>query len=543
MSIFKQSSVVLVVLSLLLFIFPTSSYADQLVSPSVPILDSVYNELEILTAYDLIEAPFYGFRPYTRQQFIHWIEEAENNFFSKQKEYSLNEQVVIQNTFKILRKTFYKELLESNKSKKTLIQVLDTLDFNVTYLNQNSRPYFADNSRIAADYLPLVQWDNGRHYAKGFQYALETSHYITSKPYYAVYVQPRVQVQLVDNTQTKSSALFLQQLYLSLNFWNTQIDVGRKEIVWGFSPKGGMLLSSNARPLDGVFITNPRPWNAGFLGKFKYSLFLVNLGPEQRFDYDFFTGIKLGFMPFRWLEFNIARALIFKGEGAPDGSVLDFVMEYFGMRPGDINKVNISNSINGVEAKLTLPFLRNTQIYSELYFDDFNLSHMIRSVKQDSCILFGTYIPRLDQKGSLTLRLEGRKTTNICYKHSRWADGWVINRFIMGDPIGADAESLAIYFSKTFSNHVKWDSSLFFERIDSDVYSATGDRGRFVTTNGTAEKRVRFLASLNYPLSKVIHLRNTVGYERVINHAFNQGTDRNDFLVSMNLRFNFSLLP
>jgi hypothetical protein len=186
-----------------------------------------------------------------------------------------------------------------------------------------------------------------------------------------------------------------------------------------------------------------------------------------------------------------------------------------------------------------LPFLRNLEIYSEFYFDDFDLVDIPKSFTQDGGMLFGAYLARLDDKGSWNLRVEGRKTSSILYKHGIWNTGWTENGFVLGDPLGPDADSLSVFLHKTNNDlltQFSWIGAL--ERVDSDIYSGGGSAvGRIKTTDGPPEIRFRTLFSASHALSNLWTLSGSLGYERIKDFNFIRGDDKNGFLAQVSMDF------
>lgn len=504
-------------------------------SESIPIQDRIYDDLEVLIAHKLIPHQIKAIRPYTKKQFQKWISEASQKLQDQPQNFPEKTKSFLEKKIHSLQTRLQAPALFEKRNLK--FSPAQFIQFESVYLNANRRNYFDQFNFIQGVYYPFTQFNGGRHYQNGSQYNWEFRSTLDTS-FVSFIFQPRVQFQFPINNLPRDNDVFIQELYASTKIFNQQIDIGRKEFLWGLSRYGGLLISNNARPMDGIFITNPDPFKIKWIGKLRYSLFFTTLGPEQVYSYDIMSGMKVSLMPFDWLEFSLARALIFKGSGAPDASVGDFFIEYFGARPGSINQTNLSNSINGFEWKLSLPFLRNTEIYNEVYFEDFNPSHLIRSFKQDTMVLFGIHIPRLNHSGSLSLTTEAKKHTIIGYTHVRWTDGWTLNGNIIGDPLGPDTESLAIHLNYQPMQKLRLKCSAFLERLDSDIYTVSATQGRPILTNGNAETRLRNIITTDYEINKNLQIITTLGYERIYNFNFTQNNDQNGYYGGLKLIFN-----
>lgn len=531
----------LTLLAMTTLFFCSPALARTLATPTVDITNTIYDDLDILTAVGLIKTRIVGQRPYTRNQIAHFLITASETLETNNQHLDFVAEILKRDCeeFSDDIATLSPPLSLREKASAGRVRggfhPLRQFNLSTTVLHSSARPYFQMTS---AQYNPLVQNQAGRHFANGLQTSLESQSDLQIGDAFSFALEPRLQIQA---RQDGENAVFLQQGYASVAFGNHQLDLGRKALVLGQSRHGGMVLSDNARPLDGVQLTNLQPWRLKVLGKLKYTFFFADLGPEQNFQNPFFSGIKLSILPHPLFEFGVTKALIFGGSGAPNASFSDMFLEYFGVRPGDINITNLSNSLIGFESRLRIPSLRNTEVYGEFYFDDFNSSYILRSFKQDTAILIGINVVRLDDKGSLGLCVEGRKMSPIIYKHGSWTSGWTENAFTLGDPLGGEAESISVRLRKNVNLQTTLATTLTTEKIASDVYSGTGARGRFVTTSGPAETRYRGVIEAEHHFSKYWTKRwsanANLGYERVQGFNFVTGDNRNNFVGSLELQY------
>jgi hypothetical protein len=519
-------------------------------SPSVAIEDPIYDDLDVLVAHRLIPALVSGQKPYTRAEVARLIRLANKGFQTlaasnkasdtTKPYFSPGTQSYLENLLAHLQSRFP----NTTKPMKNPFAAnpLEKITLNTTFLNSSPRFYFG--SAATALYNPLVQNQQGRHYTDGFQTALETTHSASLTNYLSLFFHPRLQLQFPNESGSEENRAFIQELYGTVTAFNTQFDIGRKPMQWGQSRYGGVMFSNNARPIDSIQLTNPTPWQIKYLGLFKYTFFFGTLGPEQNFSNTQISGGKLSFMPASFLEFAIARSIIFGGTGSPEASALDIFKEFFGYRGEErFNPItpvsNKSNSITGFELRSIIPPLRGLNLYGEFYFDDFTLSYPLRSLIQDTAITLGIYLPRLDDSGSLRLRVEGRKTTSIMFKHSTWIDGWSLNNLILGDSLGADAESLHVSLTKVLNPSLSLYNYFTFERIDSDDYGRerNSEIGRFIEVNGPPEWRIRDVVSLDYKWNHWLSTTFNLGYEHIKDFNFTPGASRNDFLIQALMTF------
>lgn len=536
MSLSKQ----ITILFFLFFIIVNPSFVFAEASPAIPTPDPAYQDLEWLISLDLIEDHFRGRKPLTRAEFARLfgqaMQKSQDQSFSKKVENALQAKMAR------LQKRFYNELVQQGflpgEKVKAEIRLLDTFRFETTIMDSDPRPYFYD-TQIDGIYNPFVNFEEGRNQNSGWQNLTETEHWLRYKDFFALYFRPRYQLQFEDAGDTVDGNLSVQEAYLSFEHWNTQVDFGIKNLQWGLGQNGGVVLSNNAKAFPLMQIYNFKPYRLGFLGKFRYHVFLGKLNHDQRFQDPWISGVKLSLKPHRTIELSIARTLIFGGEGAPDASAFDYLSEYFGFRPGDITLRNLSNSINGVEFSFWVPKLRGTQVYSEIYFDDIDGAEPIKRLKQDSAIRLGVFLPRLDEAGTWNLRLEAKRLEHITYRHDTWRAGWTQSQRVLGEPVGPDSESLSLFLTKSFD--AKWlaQYEFHFEDIESDVYTVNANGDRVVLIDGLPERRFRNELAVTTQWQKNWQTQVRAGYEFVDDFNFNAGDNRHNFLFSLGIKVNF----
>lgn len=506
---------------------PAEARTWESASPSVPVDDPVYETLDIFISHGLIADAIVGQRPWTRSEISRLLGQAAERLSraidpSPPQKSGSRLRPKTKDFLEALLRRHQDAYAETPRLKSVAVSInpLERASFDTTLLESAPRPYFG--SDLLASLNPLAQNLGGRHITDGFQSALETSHHIGFAPYASIFVKPRLQLQWANGQASKEYALFLQEGYATFAFFNTQIDVGRKPMNWGQSRLGGLMFSNNARPIDGVQLTNPEPWHVKHVGHFKYSFFFGSLGPDVIYPYAQISGGKIGYKPFSFLEFDVARAIIFGGNGSPSASAWEIFSEFFGARQQREFNLgggpNLSNSISGIEWRATLPFLRGLVLYNEIYFDDFVLEKLFESFNNDAAKVVGLYLPRLDDMGRFSLRLEGKLTPDIMYKHSFWLSGWSLNNFILGDPLGPDAQALEAQFTARLpEKKITLSNTLSLEK--------------FKNAPAASEIRVRNILGGTYDITDRWNGALGLGFESVQNHNSIAGDSAFNFLV------------
>lgn len=532
------------------------------VSVNVSTLDPVYRDIDKLVAHGLIDKIIVGQRPYSRKEIARLIQEARTNLsrldarpdFSEAKRESLQaRKEYVQKILKRLAKDYEEELvlIGASQGDKPFLSFhpLEKVEAEMMVAQSPSRILNNDNGlgRVDAQINPLLQSREGRHLVDGGNFSLETTHSLRVSNHFALYARPRFQLGIGRDGQNDIGA-FAQNLYGKFYFKNVEIQVGRDNLLWGQGENSGLLLSNNGRGLDLVKISNDSPfflpWVFRYIGANKVSFFYANLGPEQSFKNSYLAGYKWSFQPVSFFEAGVAVYANGGGKGAPPYSFGSRVKDLFGFSSGSDLTTSLSNKLGGFDFRFRIPPLRHAEIYGEAIFDDSykffkNSTVLRRQLIEDAGYVVGLYLPRLDMLGKSDLRFEYHRTGKRYYRHATFQSGITLNRFLLGDPIGPDAQAFYIHFAHQFNVQNSLFVNLDFESRSNDLY-IDGPFDRFVRSQDLpSEKRYRistewFHQMEDFPLQFKLQL----AYERVSNFNFTLGDSRNNFLGGLQLQFN-----
>jgi hypothetical protein len=534
------------ILIILTLIFTTNSFAKSsaIVSPHVTIEDDVYEYIDLLYAHKLVHKVIIGQRPWSRYQIAKLIHQADLNL--EESDLSEVNKSYLKDFQNKYRQVYHLEIAKIKgeiKKSKIDFRAIDEIELIFFGLDSPSREYTPNSgSSIEAEFNPFTNNQAGRHLDDGFQHAWEFSSWLQLGSHASIFFKPRFQLQTHRKGEAEDNKVFIQDLYLSLGALNHQLDIGRKPMHWGQSRFGGKIFSNHARSLDTVQLANINPWKIPILGQTKYHFFVADLGAERFISNAKMAGYKIGIKPARFLEFGLARSIIFGGDGnQDDGSFLEMTKEFIGARAGDVNSQNLSNAITGVEAKVSLPILNGMEVYHEMYFDDFSKSRIWDSVKWDTALTFGIYLPRLDKRGSFSLRTEYHINSHVMYRHSQWRSGWTSNDKILGDPLGSEAVAYYLSLEKKFSPEFSLSYDFAFEKIDSNIHISGAGNNPDTVIDQPAEKRFRNIVGFSYSWTKRFNTKLKVGYERVNGFDFIPGDNINNWMAYVNFNYDLDL--
>ncbi|KIH75642.1 Capsule assembly protein Wzi [Geoalkalibacter ferrihydriticus] len=229
----------------------------------------------------------------------------------------------------------------------------------------------------------------------------------------------------------------------ALGLGPVELSFGRQSLWWGQGRNGTLVLSNNAKPLDMLRITNPSPvllpWVFKYLGPLRFDMFWSELESAREVPNPYFAGMRLNFKPLPWLEIGGSRAVMFGGEGRPGIDLSEFVTILVGknLEGGE----DTSNQLAALDARLTLPFLGNAELYGELGGEDEAGGFIAKKAW-----LAGVYLPQLEPSGRLALRVEHTNLAYeghgpVWYRHSQYRSGYTYERKILGHHLGGDSRS------------------------------------------------------------------------------------------------------
>lgn len=518
-------------------------------TPSFPLHDDVYRQVENLVSHHYLSPTILGQKPWTRSEVAHLVGQSGRSSPAKKK----NDYADL--LFKKLTLRLHQELVDlryiEGDSTPVRGRLIDEWEVRGSYLK--SPPAFIRQNvtigSITARVNPLRSYESGRQPTDGWQWATETTHQLSFPKHVSFFARPRFEINAPRTPEDSSSEveLQLQTGYGVFEAKNFSVEVGRNEFLLGSAEHGGFILSENARPLDLVKVTNPHParlpWVFSHLGKWKYTLFGANLGPDDFFRYSWLAGWKLSVMPFSFLEVGFAHSVMMGGEGAPDLSLADVTGEYIGFRPAGRGGENKANHMMEADVLARIPRLRGLNLYAIVNNED-KRDTFTRFVRDGNAYLSGIYLPRLDTFGRADLRIEVIRISPIHYRHSIFPRGHTLNGLLLGHDLGPDSFGARFHMRYHIRDPIRlglrleWDLRRSHDRASQ--IEADGTPGDVVTVQeGPTERRYRTVAEVLWYKKDAHTLRTLVGYEHATNFRFQSGAEGNNILVGMILTFHF----
>jgi len=293
----------------------------------------------------------------------------------------------------------------------------------------------------------------------------------------------------------------VEETSLRLGWPEATLEAGRFSLWWGPGRHGSLLFTTNARPLIGIRIRNPRPiplgWWFRFLGLFQYDLFLSRLEDDDRPVPDpLLSGLRLSVKPISWLELGASRALQFGGEGG-DESLSTFLDIFRGKSESPENNPE-GNSLASLDAKIRIPFrVQPVVLYAEAGGED-----EAGLFPSKWAALAGLFLPSIGTWKKADFRLEIAdddsfiSSPGVWYRHSKYPHRY--RGRILGHHMGTDAKDLFIeahYFllpSSYLEGNIDITHRNFPGPAREETWRVTGAVVAWLTKNLRAEGRVAY---------------------------------------------------
>jgi capsule assembly protein Wzi len=497
-------------------------------SPFIPPNESIYADIDLLVSAGLIDAIAVGTRPYTRVEISRLLAEARRNVERRGASADWAAPIIDRYVARYTQRH---------------PRAIDLATFELVRLSSPFRSIPADpNGSIDAVINPLAGWRGGRTMVDGATAAIETMHSASLGRHVAVAVAPRVAVE-TDHDRGRAVGR-VQAGSAVLQFGNFVAELGRDYAVFGPAPAGGLLLSTNAAPLDMVRLSMQRPatlpWWFRRLGPVHAMVLVADLGTDrQNHPHAKLVGYRMAIAPHRNLEFGVQVLDETGGRGAPGASfgdrVLDAIPPIDAWRTG--SDFQFSNKLAGVDAKWRMPDWAGLELYVDGAVDDMDTRRLRSSLLQDGGVIGGLSVSCLVGCGRLRMRAEYHQTGIRYYTHTDFASGLQSRGVMFGDPLGPRGLGGYLALETGSGGHNQLALSSAYEVRSGNLYASAGHGSHsadfhFVQVeHHPAERRARLLATWTSSargnrMAAVV----SAGVERTKNFAF-AGGDRTNALA------------
>ena len=454
---------------------------DGIGSTNVPMDSWIYPALERLGSMGLIPTQNVGIRPWTRQECLRQLRQAEE-LADRPDGFSPS---LIAEAHRLMSDlhheladepvSFEALSLESVYARPGTIAgpaLADSYHFGQTWWNDFGRPLGRGTSFIGG-------LSYRAHYGRVFFYDRQELQHSPGNPAES----PEINALINTLDQTSPDDPHIQpiaaraaydrqrpiELYGGVAFAGNALSLGKQELYWGPTTMGPLALSSNAEPNYNLRFVSTRPHPLPFfssLGTYRFDLVLGKLSGHSYPARPWYNGQKASFNLGNNLELSFTRWSVFWGVGHPitlhnfkqnvfsfnsTGSYVGNGAASYGDRndPGD-RKSNF-------DFRYKLPFLRKVvTLYADAYSDDdpSPIDAPRRAVWNP-----GIYFARLPFLPHMDLRVEAVSSTGLAedfggqhfFINNQYLDSNTNKGFMLGNAIGRDARAIEGRTSYWFS--------------------------------------------------------------------------------------------
>jgi hypothetical protein len=294
----------------------------------------------------------------------------------------------------------------------------------------------------------------------------------------------------------------LEETSIRLGWPQATLEAGRFSLWWGPGRHGALIFTTNAEPLWGVRVRNPRPIPLGgwfsFLGKIQYDLFVARLEKNRPVSHSRLSGMRVAVRPNRYLEIGVSRAMHFGGEGR-DSGISAWWEAFKGTKENEPG--NEGNQLAGFDLSVTLPFRgQPVKIYLETAGED-QATFLGIPYPTKRAFLGGVFFPSLFGSPRADFRAE--------YTRNNFQDNgpfWYVHpdyphRYhgeILGHHMGTDARDLFLEAHYFLLPSSYLEANVDFTRKDSpgpekeETWRVSGAIVAWLTKNFRAEGRLTY---------------------------------------------------
>ena len=422
-----------------------------LASSNLPLHHWSYEAIERLIDLRVIDQALIGAKPYSRMQAAQYIARAIERV--RGDEVAIDgREAIAEPLLERLLTEFRPELIRlgivrarpGDKSGTLRAGARVSSEFDASSIGGGQTVRFRENR-------------GGEYYVNGVQNQTDVRGWMEFSDWAALMVQPKFissRHLLGIGATNNSDNFYMRELSLKLIYSNIALEAGRGTQWWGPGYHGSLLLTDHAFPMDMIKLGTERPFQLpgflGGLGDWKVNAFLAQLDRNRDFSRARVFGLRISWLPARWLEFGLNRLTQFGGRGR-DQSFVETVVDTY-IHPSnqsadkDVNEqASADFRIRIPTVPYLIPFPSGIQLYGEIGTED-KWSQL--PLPSRAALLGGIYIPQLFEGDTMDLRIEyadtdfGRQRhpelVGVWYNNGTYTSGMRYRGFPLGHHMGTD---------------------------------------------------------------------------------------------------------
>jgi hypothetical protein len=446
---------------------------DRFGSTDVPMDSWIYPALERIAAMGFVASQNIAIRPWTRQECLRQVREAEENLFDSRNGDVLNDEaegLVSDLLRELARPEDQNEVaFDSAYTRYGVIAgpaLTDGYHFGQTWRNDFGRPFGRGSSAIAGFSLRATR---GRFFFYDRQELQRSPGVLELTPAESQLFNTLDGVAAFGTAPpgmypiTPARAAYLQErhvdLYAGVAFEGNELSFGKQEIFWGPTTMGPWSFSSNAEPTYNLRFVSTRPHPFPLLakwGNYKFEAVFGKLSGHKYPARPYFNGGKVDMTIGHNLEISFTRWSVLWGVAHPI-TLSSLKANIFslnstsdaqpGLQFGYGDRSDPGDRKSGFDFRLHVPGLsRLVTIYGDAYADDeLNPIDAPRRVPWAT----GFYLPRLPWIPHMDLRFEMASSEELSrdeggsrfFINNQYRDSNTNKGFLLGNAVGRDSRA------------------------------------------------------------------------------------------------------
>lgn len=296
--------------------------------------------------------------------------------------------------------------------------------------------------------------------------------------------------------------------YLAATAGNWVFGAGAIDRWWGPGWQSSLILSSNARPLPSVWLNRKdasapeSPW-LNWVGPWQLTVFAGQYEKEREVPEAKLIGMRLNMRPLNGLELGFSRAIMFGGEGRPEGASTIW-NALIGKDNGQLEEDDPGNQLASIDARYGFALGQQSMgVYGQMMGEDEAGAFPARKswllgTDWTSQLLSGDQQWFVEYANTLADDFMGTAMPNITYDHSRYKSGYRYQGRTMGASFSGDAEAVTLGGFHFFDDGRNLSASLSYVEFNKDGISKTPVIDKDIKLMVPAENAKQVIAIIGY---------------------------------------------
>jgi hypothetical protein len=340
-----------------------------------------------------------------------------------------------------------------------------------------------------------------------------------------------LRLRVETGTGDHDSDAVVDRAYASGELGPVNVEVGRDVVVYGPRARTQLAWGLHAPPLDHARISTAHPWRVTRAFHVNGQYVVGRLRAPQRYPGNLVSIMRAQADVGDSLQLGLLQMLQLGGEGAPQLSFVDFVLEHVRRRDFTATETDTSNRRFGGDVSARISALQGLRLYYSVIFEDIRRARWIDAVRYDADHLAGLELAAIGPGRRHGITLEWQQTGVRSQEHGPRSTGFTNAGRAVGSALGPDSQSFYV------GARIELDGAALYPWVElvqsrSDVYQFVEYGPILRTTQGIDEGRYRLGVRGRVFLRTNQWLECETFFERIDDLGFQSSAQRNNAGIS-----------